>query len=133
MPFALLFVGVILLIAAIQGTEKALGRQLYSDFTGQNSYLFWAVAIILIGAVGYVQELKKFSVAFMSLILVVLLLSEKGFFGSLFSEVKTSATSPLTLPADAPASSGSGGSSSGGGIGDIAASAATAFVDAGFF
>lgn len=116
MPFALIFVGLVLTVAGIQGTEADLGSQLKKDFTGQGSYLYWAVAIVAVGAIGYVQELKRFSDTFMALLLVSLLFANSGIFSSAFGQVSSAATNPQPEAATDTATSGGSSSSGGGGL-----------------
>jgi hypothetical protein len=94
MPFVLIFVGLVLVIAAIEGTEQALGAQLKKDFSGQGSFLLWAAAIVAVGSIGYVPELKKFSDTFLVLLLVSLLFSNPAALGSIASEIQSAAASP---------------------------------------
>ena len=89
MAFLFLIVGVVLVIAGVKGTQGDLWTQLQKDFSpaaqqqGQHSFLAWFIAILVIGALGYVDELKELSRAFLVLVIVVLLLSNNGFFAQL--------------------------------------------------
>lgn len=87
MPFALLFVGIIIFVVAYQGTQNQFYNQLKQDFTGQHNFLIWIVAIGIIGALGYIDELKKPSDLFLALIIVVMLLSNKGIIANLNSQI----------------------------------------------
>lgn len=80
MPFVLLIVGAAFIAAGVQGKQSQLYSLLKNDLTGKNSYLSWVIAILIIGAIGYVEELKPISRAFMVLVIVVLFLSNGGFF-----------------------------------------------------
>jgi hypothetical protein len=78
MAFVLLIIGITLLVAGVQDTQIALFTLLKGDFF---AFLFWFIAIFLIGALGYIPKLKPLSVAFMTLVILVLFLSKgKGFF-----------------------------------------------------
>lgn len=72
MPFALLFIGIILVLSAANGTLSALGAQLKKDFTGPGNFVTWLAAVGIIGALGYIPQLEKFSRAFIGLLLVVI-------------------------------------------------------------
>lgn len=72
MPFALLFIGIILVLSAANGTLTALGAQLKKDFTGPGNFVAWLAAVGIIGALGYIPQLEKFSRAFIGLLLVVI-------------------------------------------------------------
>jgi len=111
MSFALLIIGAFLLIAAIRGTQDQLFSLLKGDFTGANNFVYWFLAILAIGAVGYIPRLKPLSVALLALVIVVLFLkkgsgSNGGFFQQLFSQVSTSTTAAgkQTASAAAPTS-----------------------------
>lgn len=91
MPLALLAFGALLLIAAIRGTQDDLFALLKKDFTGQGNFFLWILAILLVGSVGYVKQLRPISNAFLVLILLVFILAaNKGgrdFFSSLLSQI----------------------------------------------
>ena len=80
MPFAFLIVGALFVVAAVRGQSKQLLSLVKADLTGKDNYLYWAVSILIIGALGYVDELRPLSRAFLILVLVVLVLSNGGFF-----------------------------------------------------
>jgi hypothetical protein len=79
-PFAFLIVGALFVVAAVRGQSKQLLSLVKADLTGKDNYLYWAVSILIIGALGYVDELRPLSRAFLILVLVVLVLSNGGFF-----------------------------------------------------
>lgn len=87
MPFALLFAGLIIFIVAYHGTQNQFYGQLKQDFTGHNNFLIWIVAIGIIGALGYIDELKKPSDLFLALIIIVMLLSNKGIIANLNAQI----------------------------------------------
>lgn len=79
MPFALLFVGALLIAAGVNGKSSDLFQLVKGDIessNGRTGYLYWMVSILVIGALGYIEELKPFSRAFMALVVVVLILKE---------------------------------------------------------
>lgn len=75
MPFALLMIGVVLIISAINNTQSQLVVLLKNDFTGQANFIYWIAALLIIGAIGYVEKLKPVSDGFLVLVILVLLLS----------------------------------------------------------
>lgn len=92
MPFAFIIVGLVLAISGVKGTSSQLLKLVQGDIQGKDGYLYWAVAVLIVGAVGYIPVFKNLSVAFLSLILVVLILKEGqssgtggGFFGQFTS------------------------------------------------
>lgn len=78
MPFALLIVGVVLLVSSVRNTQDDLYALVKGDFTGPNNYLYWMVSILLIGAVGYIPTLKPLSRIFLVLVIVVLFVRKGG-------------------------------------------------------
>ncbi len=92
MPFVLLIIGELLVVTGIQGTEGDFYKLLESDFTGNNSFIYWLLAIALIGALGYVPGFKSFSNAFLLLVLVVLILHQNpsNLFQNITGALKTS-------------------------------------------
>jgi hypothetical protein len=88
-----LFAGALLLIAAVRGTQDDLFKQLRADLTGPNNFVFWMLAILLIGAIGYIPKLKPFSVALLALVFVAIFLRKgTGFFNQLQSAVQSTTT-----------------------------------------
>lgn len=93
MPFALLIIGLLLVVAGFQNTHKELGSQIVNDFTGQNNFIYWIAAIGIVGALGYVKALEPFSRMFLALILVSIFLANKGFFNQLNASLTKSTSS----------------------------------------
>jgi hypothetical protein len=93
MPFVILAFGVVLVVAGVRGTQGALFTLLKNDLTG---FAPWFVAILFIGALGYIKPIKPITDAFMVLLIVVLFLSNGGFFAKLFGTSTTSASNPLS-------------------------------------
>lgn len=125
MPFVIIIVGAVLLIAAIQGTERDLGKLLYSDA----GFVWWVLAIVCVGAIGYIDRFKKFSDGLLALILISLVMREQGFVQQFIQAVRSGSTNPQALPADsqqAPTSGGGGGSSGNSGGGGILGAVAQA-------
>jgi hypothetical protein len=95
-------VGAVLLIVAVRGTYENAGGinatdgqglfpLLKQDFEpksgGGGNFLAWFAAIFIIGALGYVQELKPIANTMLALVILVLLLSNGGFFAQLKTAV----------------------------------------------
>ena len=94
MPLFFLVVGVALLVAAIRGTlSNKSGTGLFNlieaDFTTSNNFGIWILAIVLTGSLGYVPGLKGVSSGLLLLVVLVILLGNKGFF-SQFQQAVTS-------------------------------------------
>lgn len=93
MPFALIIVGIVLLVAGVRDTQTALFTLVKGDFLGQNNFIYWALSILIIGSLGYVPKLQPLSRAFLVLIVVGLFLSKQGF----FAQFQTAINSTVAL------------------------------------
>jgi uncharacterized membrane protein HdeD (DUF308 family) len=80
MPFALIIVGIILLVSGVRNTHPELYNLVKQDFSGDKSYVRWMLAILIIGAIGYIPEMKPLSRAFLVLVVIGLFISNGGFF-----------------------------------------------------
>lgn len=105
MPLFLAAVSVVFLVSAIKGTlttSKAgpgLLDLIKGDFTGQNNFLIWLAAIIGLGTLGYIKEIRPVVNAFLGLVILVLFLSHKGFFDQFVAAAKSTQTVNPTTPA----------------------------------
>lgn len=116
MPLALIFIGVLFLVAAVRG-DKCNGQQcstvlfttIKDDFTGPNNFIYWGLALFIIGAAGYYKPLKPLSNAFLGLVILVLFISNKGFFEKFMEQIKstTAAQSNVNTNQSIPANLGS--------------------------
>lgn len=111
MPFAFIIVGIVLVVAGVRGTSGQLLTLLKGDLTGKNSYLYWMASILILGALGYDEDIRPLSRAFMTLVIVVLILRNGGFF-SLFNQALATISQPS--PTTASSFTGFGGGTSGG-------------------
>jgi hypothetical protein len=90
MPFVLIFAGLVLVVSAILGTHAKLGALIVDDFTGENNFVYWILAMVLIGSIGYIPKAKPFSVAFLALVILVMFLTRgKGVGGGFFQQFTT--------------------------------------------
>lgn len=86
MAFVFIIIGIVLLASGVRGTSGDLYTALQKDFSpsaqspGQHSFAVWAATILIIGALGYVKSFQALSRTFMALVIIVLLLSNSGFF-----------------------------------------------------
>lgn len=87
MPFLFIIVGIVLTIAAVRGTNTQLVGLLKGDFTGKGNFIYWTLAILVIGALGYSKSLQPLSRAFMALVIIVLFLDNKGVFAQFNSAI----------------------------------------------
>lgn len=126
MPFALLLVGMLLIITGFQNTYQAFGSQVQKDFSGKDGFLYWIAAIGIVGGVGYVKPLEPISRAFLVLLIVVIFLSKgnainKGgasIFSNFTSGLSEGASTEVN-PIGAALSGGNGGGGGGGGRSDF--------------
>lgn len=101
MPLFLVLLGVLFLTAAVRG-NKCDGQQcsdllfstLKDDFTGPNNFIYWGIALFVIGAAGYYKPFKPLSNAFLILVIVVLLLSNRGFFEKFMYAIGSTRNAP---------------------------------------
>lgn len=82
MPFVLLIFGIAFVMAGYHGNASQLFNKIGSEFVGTPSFGRWALAILVIGSLGFIRPLKPISNAFLILVLIVLFLSNRGFFAS---------------------------------------------------
>lgn len=114
MPFVLLFFAIAFVVVGFRGTTKQFIGLLEQDFVSTDGFLPWAVAVIAIGAVGYVPRIKPLSDAFLVLIIVVMLIANKGFFSDLSTQFGSlGASGADNAAAQGGATSGASSSSAG--------------------
>jgi hypothetical protein len=84
MPILFGMFGIILIIAGVRNRvtsgDPSLMSLVKDDFSGNNPFYKWMLAILFIGAVGYIPNLRPISRAFMALVIIVFLLSNQGVF-----------------------------------------------------
>jgi hypothetical protein len=96
MPFAIIFLAILLIVTGFKGTTGTLFSMLAGDV---EQMALTILAIAVVGAVGYIPGLKKVSDGFLILILLVYVLSNKGFFAAFntqFNQFKNSSISDPT-------------------------------------
>lgn len=92
MAFVLVFGGLLLIVTGVNNTYVPLGSQLKTD---AGYFVPFAVAIGAVGAIGYINDpLRRFSHYFMALILIALVLSNKGFFQNFTAGIKATPVAP---------------------------------------
>lgn len=89
MPFALVAIGLILAIAAYNGTQSVLSDQIRKDMSGETGFVYWIAAIMIVGAIGYIRPMETVSRSFLALILVVMFLVNGGFFTQFNAALKS--------------------------------------------
>lgn len=97
MPFVLLIAGLALLISGVNNTQGDLYNLVKGDFFGsQKNFIFWFVAIFVIGALGNIKAIKPLSDIFLALVIVVLFLANKGFFAQFSQAIGTAKAQPAS-------------------------------------
>ena len=94
MPFILVTTGLLMIITGARNTFGAMGKQIAGDFTGAGNFTYWMLSVGTVGAVGYVQPLRKFSIMFMTLILLAMILAHGGFFDQFYAAIKSGPKAP---------------------------------------
>ena len=92
MPFAFAIIGLVLLVSGVRGTSGDLVTLLKGDITGSNNFVYWVLSIGIIGALGYIEDFRPLSRAFLVLVIVVLVLAQdkKGAGGGFFTRFNQS-------------------------------------------
>lgn len=101
MPYALIAIGLLLTIAGARNKQGELYTLVKGDFTGNNSYLWWAISIIAIGALGYIKTARPLANSFLALVLVVLILNNRGVFANFIAAIKGTTGGSVVTPAPA--------------------------------
>lgn len=107
MPYALVIIGLLMIITGINNTYAQFAGQLQTDFGGQKGFIVWALALGAVGALGYINDLRTFSHYFMALILISFILSNKGVFANLQAALKSGPTQPTASAQPGSLSAGS--------------------------
>lgn len=102
MAFALLIIGITLIVSAVQNTHEDLLTLVVGDFSGPNNFLYWALAIFVVGSIGYAKSLKPISTGLLIIVVLALFLSkDRGGFFKMFTEAigtTTKTSGPTTAP-----------------------------------
>jgi hypothetical protein len=94
-------------ISGVMGNGDKLLTLVKGDLTGPKNYIYWAISIMILGALGYVEDLKPLSRSMLVLVLIVLVLSDDtgqgqgGFFAEFekaLSQISGSNTSNSKVP-----------------------------------
>jgi hypothetical protein len=99
MPLLLIGTGIVFILTGVKGDAGKLWALVQGDFTGPNNFVYWLFSILVLGSLGYIPALKNLSRLFVALVLIVLLLDNKGFFSKLQEFVNSSqqASQPATV------------------------------------
>lgn len=76
----LLILGVAFIAIGVRGKAEQAGEILADDLSGRNSFVPWIAAVMIVAVVASYGPFRRVGVAFYGLMLVVLFLSNDGFF-----------------------------------------------------
>lgn len=96
MPFALVIIGLVMVVTGAKGTQSQLGAELRKDFTGDGNFLYWFAVIAALGALGTIDSFKNFARSFIALVLVAMILANGGVFQKLIEAIQQGPISPAT-------------------------------------
>jgi hypothetical protein len=91
MPLLILFIGIVLVAAGINNKIPDLMQLLKEDFRPSDNspgFHVWVLAIVGLGALGYVKPLKGLANGFLVLVILGLILSNGGFFTQFTAALK---------------------------------------------
>lgn len=103
MALALFFIGLILVITGVKGTQGQLASLLASEFTGAGNFWAFIFGIFFLGALGYYPPLRNTSRMLIGLTLLVLILSNGGFWQNLVAAVNNPIRADKAVDPGAPA------------------------------
>lgn len=92
MTLTVLLAGVILAVAGIRGKQDDLLAALRDDFTGEGGFFVWVIAIAVLVGLTSVNKIKPVANAFLGLVIIVMLLSNRGFFAKFPAEIRKGVT-----------------------------------------
>lgn len=92
MPIVLLIVAILLVVAAINNKMADLGELTAETFNPSDGsavgFPVWVVAIFGIGSLGYIKEIRPVANAFLVLIIISIVLSNRGFFAQFNAAIR---------------------------------------------
>ena len=106
MPFALVLIGLLLIVTGAKGTYAQFGTLVAGEFTGKPNFIEFAVAIIILGMLGYIDAFRTISRLLLFLVLIGIVVSNKGVFANFQKALAQGPTQPNALPQPASASIG---------------------------
>lgn len=119
MPFALVTIGFFLIILGFQNTYKQAAVLISNDFTGENNFIYWLASLGIVGSLGYIESLEKFSRYGLTLIILVMILRNRGVFENLQEALSTGTQKPVNIIGGPLPSASGGGTKKKGGLGGI--------------
>lgn len=80
MPFVFAVLGVLLLVIAIQGTQAEAFAMLRKEFSGSKSFVVFASAIVILGALAYIRPIRPIAFGMIGLVLLAMFLKNGNTF-----------------------------------------------------
>lgn len=104
MPVLFGIAGIMLIIAGVRDRivngDPSLMSLLKDDFSGNVPFWKWILAILFVGAIGYIPNLRPISRSFLVLIILVFILSNEGLFTKIEEVFKGQTNSIGSKPVD---------------------------------
>jgi hypothetical protein len=101
MPIVFGVIGLVLIITGVRGTVTGSNPNLVdlvkADLNGKPNYLEWMAVIFVLGALGYIPQLRTLSRLFMALIVIDLFFANKGFFSQFTQEFSAAGNTPQSV------------------------------------
>ncbi len=98
MPFVFVILGLLLIVVAVRGTHGDAFKLLQDEFSGQKSFVVFAAAIMILGAVAYIKPLRPVALPMILLVFLAMFLGNKGGFFKQFNDAIRSPSSPAKTP-----------------------------------
>ena len=112
MPLLFIGSGLVLVLVGLNGNPAKLYALIASDFSGPGTFIYWLLAMVILGSLGYIKGLENFSKLFLILVLLALFLDNGestspsgqqvqggGFFTQFQAYLKSTQTATTTTPA----------------------------------
>jgi hypothetical protein len=97
MPFVLVTAGLLMIVTGALGTYAQFGSQVASDFTGKGNFVYWFASLFAVGAVGYIDALRTISRLFLALVIIAMVLANKGFFAQFQAAINKGPVAPAPI------------------------------------
>lgn len=91
MPLFFLLVGIFLVVVALNDKLPEFGALVKDDFmpsNGSPGFSSWIIAVFVIGSLGYVKTFKPVANSFLALVVIVMFISNRGFFDKFTQALK---------------------------------------------
>jgi hypothetical protein len=102
---ALLIFGFAFVAIGVRNTLSTASRLVSTDFSGAGSFWYFIAGIFIVGALGFYTPLRGASRGVILLLILVLILSNEGFFAQLLAALKSPAAATADAAPAAPAPS----------------------------